>query len=382
MLQAAGAADQSAHAIARERPRDALTPDFRAEWRRLAENAAEPNAFAEEWFVCPALTHLDGDAVRLVEVRSLSGELIGVIPLATHRNYGRIPVMHVRNWVHFQCFMGAPLVRAGSETAFWSAVIDLLDASAWARGFLSIAELAEDGPLHRGLTATTKQANRPCAVVHRYERAILESANDAEGYLAGALSGKKRKELRRLSARLAESGPVVFETLGDGGDLPSWCADFLALEASGWKGERGAALANTPETQAFFGEIMVGAHAAGRLDFQRLTLSGRPIAMLVNFRTPPGSWSFKIAYDEALARFSPGVMIELENLARVLADPELDWMDSCAVADHPMIERLWRERRRMVQVTLPLSGIWRRLVHDLCRLAEDASALLRGRVRG
>src|SRR3546814_2224216 len=48
---------------------------------------------------------------------------------------------------------------------------------------------------------------------------------------------------------------------------------------------------------------------------------------------------FKIAFDEALGRFSPGVLIEIANLQAVLGDPAIGWMDSCAAADHPMIDR-------------------------------------------
>ena len=99
--------------------------------------------------------------------------------------------------------------------------------------------------------------------------------------------------------------------------------------------------------------------------------------MLINFRTPPASWSYKIAYDERLSRFSPGVMIEIENLMRVLADPDIDWMDSCAVEDHPMINSLWAQRRQIVQVSVPLSGLKRRATYALCRAAEEASARVR-----
>ena len=99
--------------------------------------------------------------------------------------------------------------------------------------------------------------------------------------------------------------------------------------------------------------------------------------MLINFRTPPGSWSFKIAYDESLARFSPGVLIELENLPRVLGDPQIDWMDSCAVENHPMINSLWAERRSIIQVSLPLAGAKRTAIYRACRAAEMASARLR-----
>ena len=108
----------------------------------------------------------------------------------------------------------------------------------------------------------------------------------------------------------------------------------------------------------------------------RLDLDDRPIAMLVNFLTPPGSFSFKIAYDEDYARFSPGVLIQLENL-QVLARSEIQWMDSCAVENHPMINSLWAERRNLVRVSVPLAGLKRGAAFRLCRLAEEGSAALR-----
>ena len=82
--------------------------------------------------------------------------------------------------------------------------------------------------------------------------------------------------------------------------------------------------------------------------------------MLINFLAPPGSFSFKIAYDEAYARFSPGVLLELDNLD-LLARGDIDWMDSCAAENHPMIDSLWGERRTIVRVSLPLAGARRRL---------------------
>lgn len=357
-------------------------PDaLRTDWAELAADAAEPNAFGEAWFMEPALAHLRMDRhIRLIEVRDDSGILIGVMPLTLYGRYGRIPARHVSNWAHYQCFMGTPLVRKTDEQGFWLAVIALLDRSDWARGFLSVTGLLEDGPVHRGLMAAAEALERPCPTVHRYERAALASTLSPDTYLEEALRGKKRKELRRLANRLAEMGPVRFKRLTRHCNLDLWCDDFLELEASGWKGTDGSAFANAPETEAFFYAAMKGAYDADRLDFQRLDLDGQAIAMLVNFRTPPGSWSFKIAYDEALARFSPGVLIELENLPLVLADGEVDWMDSCAVEDHPMINSLWMERRAIVQVSVPLSGA-RRLVYAACRSAERTSAAIRGALR-
>lgn len=349
-----------------------------AEWLDLADDASEPNAFSEGWFAKPALSALGLDRViRIVTVRDVNGRLAGIMPLTLDHRYGRIPARHVVNWTHFQCFMGTPLVRRGDEIGFWTALLALLDQSAWARGFLSVSGLLEDGAIHGALKAAATRLGRPCPIVHRAKRAALASDLEPEAYLSAHVRPKKRKELRRLAKRLSDRGAVAFSTLAEASEISRWCDTFLALEASGWKGSQGSAFANLPETATFFRDAIRGAFAAGRLDFQRLDLDGRAIAMLINFRTPPGSWSFKIAYDETLSQFSPGVLIELENLKRVLEDPEIDWMDSCAVEDHPMINSLWGERRTIVQVSVPLSGVRRGAVFRACRAVESASAAVR-----
>jgi Acetyltransferase (GNAT) domain len=348
------------------------------DWQALANEAAEPNAYGEGWFMAPALAHLRrGSTVRIVEVRDAANRLVGVMPLAPNGRYGRIPVLHVSNWTHYQCFMGTPLMRRGEEVPFWLAMLELLDGSSWASEFFSISGLLEGGPVHLGLEKAAASLGRPCPIVHRYQRAALASSLKADAYLEANVRQKKRKEMRRLANRLGEMGTVCFSTLERSDEIARWCDEFLALEAAGWKGTRGSAFANDVGTAAFFRTVIAGAFAVRKLDFQRLDLDGRAIAMLVNFRTPPGSWSFKITYDEALARFSPGVLIELENLPRVLGDPQIDWMDSCAVEDHPMINGLWGERRAIVQVTVPLSGLRRKAIYTACRAAETASAKLR-----
>jgi CelD/BcsL family acetyltransferase involved in cellulose biosynthesis len=237
-------------------------------------------------------------------------------------------------------------------------------------------DLVEDGPVHRGLAVAAASLGRPCDIVHRSERALLASSLSPEDYYQRTVRKKKRKELKRLTSRLAELGTVASRTLSRPDEIGAWCDAFLALERSGWKGEAGSALACSPPTELFFRQAIAGAFAAGQLDFLSLELDRRPIAMLVNFIAPPGSFSFKIAFDQDYARFSPGVLIQLQNL-RILERGDVDWMDSCAAENHPMINSLWAERRQLVRVTVPLAGTLRRATFRFCRTAENASAALR-----
>lgn len=353
--------------VARLRPLREAIAELADDWNRLAADAAEPNPFYELWFVAAAAAAA-GD-VELLEVWR-GQRLIGLMPVAAERGYAKLPVSFVVNWRHDQMFVGTPLVLAGEEEAFWRAALDLLDRQD-RPVLLHLRSLVEDGPVHRGLMAV-----RDSAVAYREVRAFLQSDLAPEAYYEQAVRQKKRKELRRQLNRFSELGEIAVRRLGDGDDLGSWCDAYLRLEKAGWKGEAGTAFACSPARAQFFREVVTGAHASDRLQFLRLDLDGRAIAMLANFRCPPGSFSFKTVFDEDYARFSPGVLIQRENL-EILSDPAIDWMDSCAAEDHPMIESLWRERRSIVRVTVPLGGARRRAIHNLCRVLERGAAQAR-----
>src|ERR1043165_6429547 len=198
-----------------------------AEWTALAECAAEPNAFAEHWFVAASLRTIGrGRDIRLIEVRR-GARLIGLLPVEIAAGYARLPIRFVRNWCHDQAFLGTPLVAAGEERAFWAAAVAALDAADWAPGLLHLRRLAEGGPVHRGADGA--------AVVHRRLRAFLDSDLGSTAYYEQAVRSKKRKELRRQRNRLAELGRLETRLLVDRGELDAWCDAFLALEQAGWK---------------------------------------------------------------------------------------------------------------------------------------------------
>jgi CelD/BcsL family acetyltransferase involved in cellulose biosynthesis len=352
-------------------PLGAIPAEWNMAWADLASAASEPNPFVERWFIQPAIhnltTHADDQMLAVWQ----NTKLVGLLPLTIANRYGRIPVRHVENWVHYHCFLGTPLVRAGFEVMFWEASLKSLDDADWAPNFFHLVGLDPSGPIY----ASLKKVRRT-DVVHHSERALLCSNLNPDAYYEANVRPKKRKEIRRLRARLDELGTVEFEQLGADGDVDDWIAKFLALEASGWKGREGSALNGKSSTKQFFEQAIFGAYRAGKLNMLRLTVDGKPIAMLVNFITPPGSFAFKIAFDEHYARFSPGVLIKIENL-KILNRNDIDWTDSCAVEDHPMINSLWAERRAVVRVTVPLAGARRKAMFSAARSLETLSARLR-----
>jgi CelD/BcsL family acetyltransferase involved in cellulose biosynthesis len=342
-------------------------PAFLAAWERLVARAAEPNPFFEPWYLLPSLRLVDAQ----VQVAGWfhEGRLAGLLPLKRASDYYGHPVPHVAGWLHANAFCGVPLIAAGHEDAFWQALLTHLDRRPGRALFLHLPQLPADGPVVAALDRVLAARPRPHYIAAREARAMLTGEASAAAYLEASMSAKKRKELRRQHNRLAEEGALTFERLEGDEGIAAWTAEFLALEAAGWKGEAGSALASAPHTRALFTEALAGAAAAGRLERLALRLDGRAIAMLANFITAPGAYSYKTAFDEAYARFSPGMLLQLANLA-LLEREGLHWADSCAVEGHPMIERLWRDARRMVSINIAIGGTVRRTAFRLLKAYE------------
>lgn len=358
-----------------------LPPMLKSDWIKLAHNAVEPNIFYEYWALQPAIaefcSNLDMRLFLFWAGQPNCSDLIGLLPIAPTKQFGRWPVPHIQNWMHHNCFLGTPLVRTGFERQFWQALFRKLDTCDWP-GFLHINGMTIGGPLDQAMRAVCDTQGRRCDLVHSEARALLESDLGADDYYAATVRGKKRKELRRQAKRLSELGQVTFGHWQDATGLEPWITEFLALERRGWKGKNGSALDCNPATQSFFSKMLKGAADEGRLERHDIRLDDMPLAMLINLHSGSASFSFKTAFDEEYARFSPGVLLQLENL-KILDNPGNVWMDSCAAEDHPMIDSLWSERRHIGRFSVELSGVGRKALFRSVRMGEDLMAQLKGR---
>jgi hypothetical protein len=99
---------------------------------------------------------------------------------------------------------------------------------------------------------------------------------------------------------------------------------------------------------------MLAAERKARIDL--LKLAGTTIAATITLYSGDRAWFWKTGFDEAFARYSPGVQIALDLTEALAADRKLTLVDSCAVADHPMIDRLWSGRIALADWLVPLDG--------------------------
>jgi CelD/BcsL family acetyltransferase involved in cellulose biosynthesis len=332
---------------------------FEDAWQELAAEALEPNVFHEPWMLLPALrSYGAGQDLRFVLV-FVPGDpptgpavLAGFFPLELKRAYRGIPVSTLSLWRYPHCFLGTPLIRKRRAEECLDAFFEWVAANSPA-SLLGLGRVSGEGQFHRLLLSQIARRRMFTFVAESYLRALFEPGRDADSYLQGALTGRKRKELRRQANRLGELGRIEFRVLTDASDLDGWIDEFLRLEASGWKGEEGTALASTEADRTFVHQMARAAFERGCLFMLALRLDDEAIAMKLNVTSGAGAFALKVAFNEKYARFSPGVCLEIENIRRLhQRGGSMRWMDSCAEPEHPMIDHLWSERRLIQSVVV------------------------------
>jgi CelD/BcsL family acetyltransferase involved in cellulose biosynthesis len=332
-------------------------------WDDLAAATLEPNPFYESWMLIPGIRSFGaGKDIRFVLIFAQDPArpagpriLCGFFPLERRRHYAEAPVRIVGLWKHKYCFLCVPLLRADYAEEAFETFFDWLAFDSWSGGIMEFKYISGEGKIDQLLADQINRRNRLSYTSERFTRALLRPSTDGDTYVRSVLSKKRRYELKRLSDRLSEKGGIEYAALGPDGNVAGWIEDFIRLEAAGWKGRDGGAIGANEATRAFFVSVATEAFRRGRLMMLGMKLDGRPIAQKCNFIAGNGSFAFKIAYDENYAPFSPGLQLEVENIHRLHERPDLHWMDSCAVTDHFMKNRIWKDRR-MIQTVLVGTG--------------------------
>jgi CelD/BcsL family acetyltransferase involved in cellulose biosynthesis len=128
-------------------------------------------------------------------------------------------------------------------------------------------------------------------------------------------NSRRRSDFRRAVRRAEEFGAVTCETLAPTVDAFDALFDqAIAVEARSWKRSAGTAIACDPAKEAFFRRYLRSACARGEGRVAFLRIDGEVVAMQLAVEWNGRYWLYKIGYDEAYARCSPGTLLMLHAL--------------------------------------------------------------------
>lgn len=252
---------------------------------------------------------------------------------------------------------------------------------------LVLPDMLLDGAAAKTLQSVTETRNLPFERVGLTSRAFLQSDLEGEAYLRNALRSHHYREFRRLWRKLAEKGALEHRIARAPEEIRHATEAFLALEASGWKGRERTAMAIDRFRAAFAREAIDRLSEQDCCRIHELVLDGRIVASLIVFIEAGVAYTWKTAYDENFSAYSPGTLLMIEVTKYHLSDPNIVATDSCAVPDHPVMTRLWTERRPVGTLVIGLTPGSDRTVRlasqqlSFYRETRNFARVLRNRVR-
>ncbi len=330
------------------------------QWQALADATPGDNPFAEYWMMHPAILHHAADhkednPFRLIIVQHIDGGWVGVFPVHVKQNFGRLPIHHMATWHSANQFLGTPLVRAGAEKQFWDKVLDWIDEQPKTGPLLHIQNCAADSPVVRALSLCCKMRGRPLHITSWHDRAAFAQ----DFMLSGDTKANRSKDqarLRTLLRRLeADIGPVMVHRLNAQDAIAPWIDAFLDLEAQGWKGKAGSALSMNNGTRRYFRDAMTLGHAQARVTAYKLVAGDRILAMNWQLTGASAGFGFKMAFDETLSAFAPGLLL-MDEVCRDIEMMPILLFDSCAAPNTQYLNRRWKGRRRIISVAIGIGG--------------------------
>jgi CelD/BcsL family acetyltransferase involved in cellulose biosynthesis len=316
-----------------------------AEWRELAARALEPNVFYEPAFALEAAAVFGASAgAVLVWSGTAPRKLLGFFPARVEtRRYGiKLPVLV--GWTHPYAPLGTPLVEREAAESVIAAWLAHIADNKTLPGVVLLPYVRPVSPFAVELHTILQRGRISAVDLNVHERAMLAPRGDRLQYVERTLGQRKHKEMRRLVRRLGDVGALLFTTSTEPEPVAAAIEDFFELEVRGWKGEAGSAAVFHDDVRRFMKNAVTRLAAQGQVAINRIFIDGRAIAASIMLRRGDSAWFWKIAYDEAFASYSPGVVLTLAVTEDLVEDATLLRTDSCATANHPMIDHIWRER--------------------------------------
>jgi CelD/BcsL family acetyltransferase involved in cellulose biosynthesis len=183
---------------------------------------------------------------------------------------------------------------------------------------LTVAPLDASGPALHALREAARAHGYRTFVRPASRAPYLPLAADLRAH-EGSLSRNLRHDVERRLRRLCEAG-VVSVQIGDGSaGLDELLEEGFRVEALGWKGGRGTAIASGEETTRFYTGLARWAASVGWLRLAFLRLDGRAIAFQLDLESRSRYYSLKIGYDPEFERFSPGKLLAYTMVARAVS---------------------------------------------------------------
>ena len=327
--------------------------DIRADWTDLLRRAAEPNVFMDPALIAIAHDSEPEGGYRALLAWTNSGgreQLTGIWTFAVgraRRSVLPMPVMRVPAFAHG--YLATPVIDRDRLDETLDSMLDCIAASSVLPNIMSLDTMGTGGPTYEALLRVLAARGSALACSSRCSGRSLHPMPTARPISKRRCPARAGKSCASTGGSSSEQGTLTSSVAAEPQTVRQAVEEFLAMEASGWKGRQGTALASN-ETDAAF---MRGATAAlaehGCATVHSIHLDGRPVSMQIVVRAGAAAFTWKTSYDEAFHDFSPGMLLLEDYTAAFLADKSIAFVDSCSFDDSGFMSA-WQERQSVADI--------------------------------
>lgn len=325
----------------------------------LCRRAEAPNLHMAPAAVAAALSFgiKEDDIVVLAAREQGEQRLLGLWALHRTRGLhsGLMPILESPLVPRYEVSSAPMLARERTDDIALALVRAMVEAPELPKT-LKLPLLPVEGSVFAALATALAATNSSITTFERWHRPMLapEPGDDAERYLRRAL-GQGYKKRMQQHRQLEKAGALTYRR-HRGTETAAALEEFLALEAAGWKGRGGTALARLPHHAAYIREIVQNFAAIDGIRIDLLRLDDAPIAGGLLLDLAGQSHFLKIAYDESRARLSPGRALAIEMLRADFAASRPFRLDSGAGDRVDPSAYPWGERQEMANAIVALTG--------------------------
>ncbi len=187
--------------------------------------------------------------------------------------------------------------------------------------------------LNPGLTLF--EPTEPCHIFDTTHGTDANGAVKSFTVISKGLRAAVRQGLRNLK----ELGPVHLKTAKSEHDLDGFLAEFLRVEAAGWKGAAGTAVAFLPRFEDLMRTLLRADEPDVQADIALLYCGPDAVAAQFRIVVGPVIYLYKSGYDERFESMQPGHVMKLMMLNEAIADHRLD---SLSMVSGPEWVKAWR----------------------------------------
>ncbi len=342
-----------------ELSKPATSPEMMQLLDKFHDKPLEDNLFFDRIFLSAAFGRMDNGNTSLLTVWETIGDeriLRMYFPVVPDRA-GLFGKKIWRCWSHDFAPLGVPIVSmedAGEVLDRFLQLIAQIDRKQFTA--LLFENIPIDGVFADRFREALNSCDFPFRQIEMQERAVLARERNNRSSHVLSLSAKKLRQHGRQQRRLSELGEFELECVTSFSDINLRFEEFLLLEANGWKGRKGTSIQTIKQTAAFARQAVTDLAKSGNCAIYSIRLDGKSIASLIVLKTNNVYLPWKIAFDQAYARFSPGALLMLRVSETITKNKSFLRADSLASPTNNLMNLLWKRRMKIGAIVIPMGN--------------------------